>query len=143
MRNIPRNLARLVAIARVFARYDVIGPLIDAGLVPRWLGLVRLFAGRNKEADRPGERLGRPARELGPSFIKMGQALATRPDLVGEEIAADLAQLQDRLPPVPGALARAVIEAEIEQPIGALFQRFDDEAVAAASIAQVHFAITA
>src|SRR5260221_10708703 len=120
MRNIPRNLARLIAIARVFARYDVIGPLIDAGLVPRWLGLVRLFAGRNKEALRPGERLSRAARELGPSFIKMGQALATRADLVGEEIAADLAQLQDRLPPVSAAEARAVLEADFDRPGRAL-----------------------
>src|SRR5260221_2328380 len=132
MRNIPRNLARLVAIASVYARYDVIGRLIDAGLVPRWLGLVRLFAGRNQEPLRPGERLSRAARELGPSFIKMGQALATRADLVGEEIAADLAQLQDRLPPVSAAEARGVIEAEFDRPIETLFSAFDGQAVAAA-----------
>ena len=143
MQNIPRNIGRLIAIARVFARYDVIGPLIDIGLVPPWLGPARLFAGRNREGLRPGERLSRAARELGPSFIKMGQALATRADLVGEEIAADLALLQDRLPPVTGVEARAVIASEFGQPVETLFAEFNDDAVAAASIAQVHFAVTA
>jgi ubiquinone biosynthesis protein len=142
MQNIPRNLGRLIAIARVFARYDVIAPLIEIGLVPPWLGPTHWFAGRNRDGLRAGERLSRAARELGPSFIKMGQALATRADLVGEEIAADLTHLQDRLPPVSGAEARAVIESEFDRPLSALFAEFDDTAVAAASIAQVHFAVT-
>jgi len=142
MQNLPRNIGRLIAIARVFARYDVIGPLIDIRLVPAWLGPAHWFAGRNRDGLRPGERLSRAARELGPSFIKMGQALATRADLVGEEIAADLAQLQDRLPQVSGTEARAVIEAEFDRPLSTLFVEFDDTAVAAASIAQVHFAVT-
>jgi len=142
MQNLPRNIGRLIAIARVFARYDVIAPLIEIGLVPSWLGPAHWFAGRNRDGLRPGERLSRAARELGPSFIKMGQALATRADLVGEEIAADLAHLQDRLPPVPGADARAMIESEFGRPLDALFAAFDDDAVAAASIAQVHFAVT-
>jgi ubiquinone biosynthesis protein len=143
MQNLPRNIGRLIAIARVFARYDVIAPLIDIRLVPAWLGPAHWFAGRNHGGLRPGERLSRAARELGPSFIKMGQALATRADLVGEEIAIDLAQLQDRLPPVSGAEAHAVIESEFDRPLSALFAEFDDDAVAAASIAQVHFAVTA
>ena len=142
MQNLPRNIGRLIAIARVFARYDVIAPLIELGLVPPWLGPAHWFSGRNRDGLRPGERLSRAARELGPAFIKMGQALATRADLVGEEIAADLAHLQDRLPPVPGTEARRVIETEFGQPVGDLFSEFNDEAVAAASIAQVHFAVT-
>jgi len=142
MQNLPRNLGRLITIARVFARYDVIAPLIELGVVPRWLGPARLLSARNRDGLRPGERLSLAARELGPAFIKMGQALATRADLVGEEIAADLAQLQDRLPPVPGAEARGMIAAEFGRPVGALFSDFHDDAVAAASIAQVHFAVT-
>ena len=97
---------------------------------------------RNAAAARPGQRLAAAFQELGPSFIKLGQLLSTRADLFGEEITLDLASLQDRLPPFPGAQARALIEAELAQPLDTLFTSFDDTAVAAASIAQVHFART-
>jgi len=80
--------------------------------------------------------------ELGPSFVKLGQLLSTRADLLGEETAIDLASLQDRLPPFPGQVARALIETEFARPIDRLFTSFDEVAVAAASIAQVHFART-
>jgi ubiquinone biosynthesis protein len=79
---------------------------------------------------------------MGPAFIKLGQILATRADLLGEEIAEDLARLQDRLPPFPGAEARALIEAEFAAPLANRFAVFDETAIAAASIAQVHFAVT-
>jgi len=90
-----------------------------------------------------GERLARALQVLGPSFIKLGQALATRADLIGERVAADLAQLQDRLPPFPGPIARLTIEHELGRPLGELFHSFETDATAAASIAQVHFAVTA
>src|SRR4051794_19409052 len=79
---------------------------------------------------------------MGPSFIKLGQILSTRADLLGDEITEDLALLQDRLPPFSGRQARALIEAEFEEPLGNLFQSFEETAIAAASIAQVHFAVT-
>src|SRR5690348_17548591 len=97
--------------------------------------LLRLTRGRGAAAaGRPGERLAAALSEMGPSFIKLGQILATRADLLGDEIAEDLALLQDRLPPFPGREARALIEAEFGQPLSGLFTAFDETPVAAASI---------
>jgi ubiquinone biosynthesis protein len=81
-------------------------------------------------------------RAIGPAAIKLGQSLATRPDLVGEEAANNLLSLQDSLPPVPFAEIRKVIESSFGQPIAALFAEIDPEPVGAASIAQVHKGIT-
>jgi ubiquinone biosynthesis protein len=108
-----------------------------------FLRFAHLFAGRRGPLwPRPGQRLAAAFSELGPSFIKLGQLLSTRADLLGEEIAVDLASLQDRLPPFPGTEARALIEAEFNCPLDTLFASFDETAIAAASIAQVHFART-
>ena len=137
-----RHLARLVRIGLTLARHDALFPLDGtAGMAP-FLRVARLLRRSDRAHGRPGERLAAALTELGPSFIKLGQLLSTRADLLGDEITEDLTQLQDRLPPFPGAQARALIEAEFEQPPASLFAAFDDTAVAAASIAQVHFAIT-
>ncbi len=80
--------------------------------------------------------------KLGPAAIKLGQALATRPDLVGEAAARDFAALQDRLPPEPFVGIRHAIEAGLEKPLPSLFRSIDPVAVGAASIAQVHRAVT-
>ena len=138
-----RNLARLIGIGLTLARHDALFPLdaVPAASAFRRLGrtLARRSAGAPK---RPGQRLAAAFGELGPSFIKLGQLLSTRADLFGEEITLDLARLQDRLPPFPGDEARALIEAEFANPLEGLFASFDKTAVAAASIAQVHFAQT-
>jgi len=81
-------------------------------------------------------------RAIGPAAIKLGQSLATRPDLVGEEAASNLLSLQDSLPPVPFAEIRKVIEQSFGQPLEALFAEIEPEPVGAASIAQVHKGIT-
>ena len=81
-------------------------------------------------------------REIGPAAIKLGQSLATRPDLVGEEAAHNLLSLQDSLPPVPFAEIEAAVAATFNQPLSTLFQHIDPEPVGAASIAQVHKAVT-
>src|SRR5437764_438666 len=138
-----RNLLRLFRILLSLARHDALFPLDrTAGAAP-FLRITRLVRRRGRgAASRPGQRLAAALTEMGPSFIKLGQILSTRADLLGDEITEDLALLQDNLPPFPGRQARALIEAEFEQPLGDLFQSFDDTAVAAASIAQVHFAVT-
>ena len=81
-------------------------------------------------------------RAIGPAAIKLGQSLATRPDLVGEEAATNLLALQDSLPPVPFAQIKASIESSFAQPLDALFAEIDPAPVGAASIAQVHKGIT-
>ncbi len=80
---------------------------------------------------------------IGPAAIKLGQALSTRPDLVGEKAAANLSQLQDDLPPAPFAKIKHTIESSFGAPLESLFSSFDEVPVGAASIAQVHRAITA
>lgn len=136
-----RRLGRIAKIARTLARFGALDGLDRSGLPPGLVWLANAFAPRVADG-RPGQRLAAAFTALGPSFIKFGQALSIRADLVGDEIAADLSDLQDRLAPFPGAAARDIVAAELGRPIAALFQSFDDEAVAAASIAQVHFAVT-
>jgi ubiquinone biosynthesis protein len=82
-------------------------------------------------------RLSKALARLGPSYIKLGQFLATRPDVIGQDLAADLSGLQDRLPPFSTAEARRIVEASLGKPVDVLFASFGDP-VAAASIAQVH-----
>jgi ubiquinone biosynthesis protein len=79
---------------------------------------------------------------IGPAAVKLGQALSTRPDLVGEKAAANLSQLQDDLPPAPFAKIKQTIETSFNAPLETLFSRFDEVPVGAASIAQVHHATT-
>ena len=138
-----RHLARLVRIVVTLARHDALFPLDRVAATAPFLRVTRIVRRRQGVAGlRAGERLAAALAELGPSFIKLGQILATRADLLGDEIAADLARLQDRLSPFPGGLARRLIETEFERPLGSLFSSFDETAAAAASIAQVHFAVT-
>ena len=87
-----------------------------------------------------GVRLRRALEDLGPIFIKFGQMLSTRRDLLPPDIADELAKLQDRVPPFPGEAARAAIERSLGRPVGELFGSFETAPLAAASIAQVHSA---
>ncbi len=138
-----RNLGRLMRAAWVLSRYDALFA-IDAGEPPapvraaRAVARLRQTFGRTHGADSSeGDRLAAAMTELGPSYIKLGQFLATRPDVIDPALARDLTQLQDRLPPFDTATAKAIIEDDLGKPADSLFAGMED-AIAAASIAQVH-----
>ena len=102
--------------------------------------LVRVVTlGRRLDAPR-GVRLRMALERLGPIFVKFGQVLSTRRDLLPPDVSDELARLQDRVPPFPAAQARALVEKAFGRPIEAIFASFEAEPVASASIAQVHFA---
>src|SRR4030081_2382889 len=115
-----RNTWRLLRLALSLARHDALFPLEILGITPALVVWARLFALR-RDARRPGERLAAALQEMGPSFIKLGQAMSTRADLLSEEGAADLARLQDHLPAFPGTEARRTIEMQLGKPIDALY----------------------
>ncbi len=145
MLRMPRHLFRLLKIARTLARHGALEPfeaaLSGAGVAPAVIRAARLFARPLVTVKgRPGERLAAALVQLGPAFIKFGQMLSTRADLIGEQTASDLSTLQDQLAPFPAAAARATIEQELGRPVEELFLTFDDQPVSAASIAQVHLA---
>jgi len=135
-----KNLAHLIRIARILAKNDALFP-VEMLNIPSLNLFVRIVRRRRKHLT-PGQRLAKAFQELGPSFIKLGQALSTRSDLVGEDIAADLTMLRDQLPPFPVAKVKEIILAELHDSVNNLFLEFDDVPAAAASIAQVHFART-
>ncbi|MBE3572342.1 MAG: ABC transporter [Moorella humiferrea] len=127
------HLHRYRQVVNVLARYGF-GYLLDQ------LGLGELILRRpRREAPlSPGARLRLALAELGPTFIKLGQILSTRPDLLPPEIIAELARLQDQVPPFPFAEVKQTVEKELGQPLEQLFHEFDPEPLAAASIGQVH-----
>ncbi|MBU6246230.1 MAG: ubiquinone biosynthesis regulatory protein kinase UbiB [Xanthomonadaceae bacterium] len=140
-----RSLAvvpRLMRVASVLLAWRL-DEIVSATHLFRPLKLVRPLFGRPRPDVRSlprGARLRGALTELGPIFVKAGQVLSTRRDLVPPDIADELALLQDQVPPFPGREARAIVERELKQPVASLFARFDETALASASIAQVHAA---
>ncbi|MEK7343976.1 MAG: 2-polyprenylphenol 6-hydroxylase [Pseudomonadota bacterium] len=135
------HIWRLLKWGRTLARHGALTGIERDPLTPapvrRLVRLARLGA---RVPAQP--RYADAFQAIGPAAIKLGQTLATRPDLVGEEAAADLLRLQDALPPVPFDTIRAEIEQSFGRPLEALYARFDEVPVGAASIAQVHRART-
>jgi ubiquinone biosynthesis protein len=139
----PAHLVRLSRAGFVFAREGVFG-VIDPVVVPvgarPLIKIARLF---ERRSTGPAEtRLSAALTRLGPSYVKLGQFLATRPDVVGAALARDLESLQDHMPPFGQAEAEAAVVASFGKPIEAIFASFGPP-VAAASIAQVHRAAVA
>ncbi|HKD22172.1 MAG TPA: 2-polyprenylphenol 6-hydroxylase [Rhizomicrobium sp.] len=137
------DFRRLFHAARVLAKHDALIPREYDAQLPSSAKFVRFFfgGGRRDREGSPGARLARALESLGPAYIKLGQVLATRPDIIGAEIASELESLQDRLPPFPSAVARSEIAKAFGRPVEELFAQFG-EPIAAASIAQVHQAET-
>jgi len=135
------HLWRLLKWGRTLARHGALtGIEKDRNTPPpvRRIARIARFGARVPKEPRYGEAF----QAIGPAAIKLGQTLATRPDLVGEQAASDLLSLQDALPPVPFSAIRAEIEASFGRPLDTLYTSFDETAVGAASIAQVHKAVT-
>ena len=133
---------RAARIGRVLLRYRL-DDLLDDTPAERWLRLMHPFvprASREIAAQSRGARLRLALQELGPIFVKFGQILSTRRDLVPPDVAAELTLLQDRVAPFDGNTARSLIETALGRPIGVAFASFDTTPLASASIAQVHAA---
>jgi ubiquinone biosynthesis protein len=134
------RLFRLAQIVRVASRFGIDQMIFEHEPSGRLARLSRwLHFWRRLDAPR-AVRLRLALESLGPIFVKFGQMLSTRRDLLPLDIADELARLQDRVPPFPAALALAQIEAAYGRPSSAVFAEFDPVAAASASVAQVHFA---
>jgi ubiquinone biosynthesis protein len=138
---LPGRLIRLAKIARTLLAHDAFEAFGIETLSPLAARIGR-FLRKSGLPARPGQRLALALTELGPGFVKLGQVLSTRADLVGEAVATDLSELQDSLAPFPFERARETIERELGRPLGEIYASFEQTPVAAASIAQVHFAHT-
>lgn len=137
-----KHTARLYRIGLTLAQHDALFVLEETRISPVLTAFCKLARQRRHRHLRPGQRLTRAFEALGPTFMKLGQALSVRSDLVGEAIAEDLAQLRDQIPPFPSRIAKQTIADELGKPVDTLFLTFEDKPEAAASIAQVHFATT-
>jgi ubiquinone biosynthesis protein len=132
----PKRFRRYRQISRTLVRYGF-GFLLRWGQ-PRALGVLRRR--ERPAAPPPAHYLVLALEELGPTFVKLGQALSTRPDLIPPAFVAELTRLQDRVAPFPCEQARELVESELGGPLGELFALFDPIPLAAASLAQVHAA---
>ena len=138
----PHNIIRLIRTLATLERTGGIGVVLVAfDAPPRLRVLAHVLGWPFKWLGLKGDPALPPATRaltaLGPAYIKFGQLLSTRPDVVGDELALQLKYLQDKLPPFPTAIARQMIEDELDLPVDQIFSEFS-EPVAAASIAQVH-----
>ncbi|MBP6667640.1 MAG: ubiquinone biosynthesis regulatory protein kinase UbiB [Ottowia sp.] len=134
------RFARAVTIVWIAMRYGL-DELVLTSFQHPWLRLTARVASMGRDLSAPrGQRLREALQKLGPIFVKFGQVLSTRRDLLPLDVADELALLQDQVPPFPGDVAVATIERAFRKPLDEIFTSFDRTPVASASIAQVHFA---
>jgi ubiquinone biosynthesis protein len=141
--NNDNNLKRLREILKVLSKYEF-GYLIEKIKLKHnipFLGKSYQYDSLEELDESTPERLRLVLQELGPTFIKLGQTLSTRPDLVGRRIAAEFTKLQDDNPPISFESIKQVIEHELKSPINEIFESFDVEPLGSASIGQVHRAV--
>ncbi len=138
----PAQIIRLIHINYVLARHGLDEIILATHLLRpfRFLYYTAPWNWVPRKRDPRAVRIRRALEELGPIYVKFGQILSTRQDLLPDDIALELAQLQDNVPPFPGRDARAHIESVFGQPVATLFAEFDETPLASASIAQVHTA---
>jgi ubiquinone biosynthesis protein len=137
-----RQFTRMQKISAILSRYRL-DEFLEATHLYRPMRLLRVFTPWNRTDlahKTRGERLRMALNEMGPIYVKFGQIISTRRDLVAPDIADELALLQDQVPPFPGSQAQAIIEEALQQPVSGLFGSFELEPLASASIAQVHAA---
>ena len=133
-----RTLFRLIVIQRVLVKYGL-DEIISATHLLRPLRFLFYLAPRRRDSSAPlGERIRLALEELGPIFVKFGQALSTRRDLLPPDIANELAKLQDAVPPFPAEQVIEILESSYGSPVDDVFGHLDRKPLAAASIAQVH-----
>ncbi len=134
------RLFRLAKIISVCRRYGIDALIFEHEPTGRLGTLARLLGGGARCAAPRGERIRLALEALGPIFVKFGQVLSTRRDLLPLDIADELARLQDRVPPFPFEAVKAQIQTAYGKPVHEVFAEFDETPVASASVAQVHFA---
>jgi ubiquinone biosynthesis protein len=138
----PAQFVRLLSIQRTFIRHGVDEIVLGIPLLRSFRFLLYLLPWnwRRRDFAPTAVRIRHVLEELGPIYVKFGQILSTRRDLLPDDIAEELARLQDRVPPFPGREARAIVEEEYGKSVQEVFSEFDERPLASASIAQVHAA---
>jgi ubiquinone biosynthesis protein len=134
------RLIRGAFIVWIVLRYGL-DELVLSSFQKPWLHWIARVVSVGRRDDPRGQRLREALERLGPIFVKFGQVLSTRRDLIPVDIADELARLQDRVPPFPAAQAVSIIERTLRRPLKEIFVSFEQEPIASASIAQVHFAV--
>ena len=135
------NITRVFRILKVLKKHGLNEFFETQASLKKFALVFKLIPGRVASDERSrGQRLREALQDLGPVFVKFGQMLSTRPDLLPPDIAQELTLLQDRVPPFESALAKEIIRQTYKERVQDIFSYFDDEPIASASVAQVHYA---